>query len=223
MKLFQVLLKSMEIYQFQLHKLFSKRFYYRDFYDLFKDKMNTHFWNNCIYSELIMEKSKIKIFKIKNSKIKTQNKILNYWSKGQELKEFRLNKSNKCQFTLFDENFNKINLFKFILSQKKFFKKNKIFMSKINLSKKIIKRNVLINFKTRNSFEKIVVKKIINYFPLSHLEGMKKIRQLTDRVKVKSKYIFTSYGHINNDLFKVWLAEKLVRIKINNFSSWGNY
>ena len=80
----------------------------------------------------------------------------------------------------------------------------------IETIKKIInERNIAINFNTQNSFEKTIVKKIINFFPISHLEGMNKIRSITQKINLKSKYIFTVYGHVNNDLFKVWLAEQI--------------
>ena len=44
---------------------------------------------------------------------------------------------------------------------------------------------------------------------------MNKIRSITQKINLKSKYIFTVYGHVNNDFFKVWLAEQIGQ-KIQN-------
>ena len=65
---------------------------------------------------------------------------------------------------------------------------------------------------------------------------MSRIKTFVKKIDIKSKYIVTSYGHINNDLFKVWLAEKIETKKSKliiahhggtvekeiNFNSWEN-
>ena len=89
---------------------------------------------------------------------------------------------------------------------KEVFQKTQYFYKKDRIEKEN-QRDIVINFNTQNTFEKIIVKKIINFFPISHLEGTNKIRSITQKINLKSKYIFTVYGHVNNDFFKVWLAE----------------
>lgn len=229
-------LKEYKINQVPILNYSSTSFITQDFYDLFFDKMNTHFWNNCIFSEIIKNNFKVKIVKIKNNKIKIKKRLLNHWSKNQKLKKFRSKRSNISKFIFFDENFNKLNLLEFGLSQKGYFTEDSIFMKKIDLSKDIGERNIIINFQTKNTFEKSIVKQIVNFFPISHLEGMNKIRSFIKKVEIKSKYIFTTYGHINNDLFKVWLANKIdskkskliiahhggTVEKVVNYNSWEN-
>ena len=63
-------LKEYKINQVPILNYSSTSFITQDFYDLFFDKMNTHFWNNCIFSEIIKNNFKVKIVKIKNNKIK---------------------------------------------------------------------------------------------------------------------------------------------------------
>lgn len=207
----------------------------QDFNDLFT-RVSNHYWNNCIFSELIKKNFKVKVSTINRKKNYTKNRPFNYWSKNKLLKEFKSFQSNKCKFIFFDEKLNDYNLLKFCLTEGSFYNKHNVFAKKIELKKIINERNIAINFNTQNSFEKTIVKKIINFFPISHLEGMNKIRSITQKINLKSKYIFTVYGHVNNDLFKVWLAEqiesknsKLIIAhhggtieKEVNFNSWEN-
>ena len=79
-------------------------------------------------------------------------------------------------------------------------------------------------------------KKILLFFPLSHLEGFKKIQSEALKIKLEPKYIVTAFGHVVNDLFKIWLAEVLEKKKSKlvisshggyvesciNFNSWKN-
>lgn len=231
----QLVFKKYKINQIPFLDYSQNDFITQDFYDLFVEKMNTHFWNNCIYSEILRDNSKIRIFKIENKKNK-KKRFLNHWSKNQILKKFKSKKSSVSKFIFFDENFNKLNLIEFGVSQREFFIKDPIFMKKLDLSKEIGVRNIEINFQTKNTFEKTIVKKIVNFFPISHLEGMSRIKTFVKKIDIKSKYIVTSYGHINNDLFKVWLAEKIETKKSKliiahhggtvekeiNFNSWEN-
>ena len=49
----------------------------------------------------------------------------------------------------------------------------------------------------------------MKFFPVSHLEGFKKIQIEASKINLKPKYIATIYGHVINDLFKIWVAEKV--------------
>ena len=230
-----IVIKKHRILQIPIVNYSSQDFITQDFNDLFT-KVSTHYWNNCIFSELIKKNFKVKIAKIKRKKKYTKKRPFNYWSKNKLLKEFKSFQSKKCKFIFFDEKLNDYNLLKFCLTQGSFFNKHNVFTRNIELKKKINQRNITINFNTQNSFEKIIVRKIINFFPISHLEGMNKIGAITKKINLKSKYIFTVYGHVNNDFFKVWLAEqiesknsKLIIAhhggtieKEVNFNSWEN-
>ena len=230
-----IVIKKHRFLQIPIVNYSSQDFITQDFNDLFT-RVSTHYWNNCIFSELIKKNFKVKVSTINRKKNYIKKKPFNYWSKNKLLKEFKSFQSNKCKFIFFDEKLNDYNLLKFSLSEGSFFKKHDIFTKKIELKKKINQRNILINFNTQNSFEKTIIKKIINFFPISHLEGMNKIKSITKKINLKSKYIFTVYGHVNNDFFKVWLAEqiesknsKLIIAhhggtieKEVNFNSWEN-
>ena len=62
------------------------------------------------------------------------------------------------------------------------------------------------------------------FFPLSHLEGFKKIQSEALKIKLEPKYIVTAFGHVVNDLFKIWLAEVLEKKKSKLvISSHGGY
>lgn len=199
--------REYKIYQVPVVNYSPEDFITQDFNDLFT-KVSTHYWNNCIFSELI-KNFRIKTFKIQKKKNYSKKRVFNYWSSDKILKEFKSFKSNKCKFVFFDENFSNYNVLKFCLSEKNYFIKHKIFSKKIKLHQKINNRNITIDFDAQNSFEKIIAKKIINFFPVSHLEGMNKIKSITNKLNINCKYIFTVYGHVNNDFFKIWLAEQV--------------
>ena len=92
------------------------------------------------------------------------------------------------------------------------------------------------DFVISNDFEMMLSKKILLFFPLSHLEGFKKIQSEALKIKLEPKYIVTAFGHVVNDLFKIWLAEVLEKKKSKlvisshggyvesciNFNSWKN-
>lgn len=89
---------------------------------------------------------------------------------------------------------------------------------------------------SKNSFEEMLNRKLFNFIPISHLELFEDINVYLNKIKIKPKYIVTTYGHVINDLFKIWSAEKIEK-KISkivicshggtfedkiNFNSWMN-
>ena len=53
----------------------------KDFEDLFTNKLDDHYWNNCIFSEILKDSFKIKIMEI----IPKKNKDLKYNKKNQNI------------------------------------------------------------------------------------------------------------------------------------------
>ena len=69
------------------------------------------------------------------------------------------------------------------MSVKEFFIKDPIFMKKLDLSKEIGVRNIEINFQTKNTFEKLLLK-IVNFFNF-HLEEMSRIKTFVKKIDIK--------------------------------------
>ena len=65
------------------------------------------------------------------------------------------------------------------------------------------------DFEIKNDYEQMLSNVILKFFPVSHLEGFKKIQIEASKINLKPKYIATIYGHVINDLFKIWVAEKV--------------
>jgi putative transferase (TIGR04331 family) len=123
-----------------------------------------------------------------------------------------------------------------MISQKKLIRYYSEFSKKIKLSNKNIDREFKLDFNIKNDFEKLLSEKIVQFFPLSHLEGFKKIQSEALKINLRPKYIVTTFGHISNDLFKIWTAENIEKAYSKliisshggyienciNFNSWIN-
>ena len=57
----------------------TKDFLSQDFYDLYTQKCDSHFWNNCVFSEIIKSSFKVKIFKITNKFFFNRNNCINQY------------------------------------------------------------------------------------------------------------------------------------------------
>ena len=122
---------------------------------------------------------------------------------------FNINRNKNIFFMSF---FKKKNIFSFI---NKFRKKCNflIFFSFKNFIKKEdfdkdVRKNFL-NFKPRNLFESYIKKEIFNELPITYLEKYKFIRSIIFKKEKKKLNIITSVEHLEDDVIKIWLAEKL--------------
>lgn len=70
-------------------------------------------------------------------------------------------------------------------------------------------RKEKLSFKPRSLFEKYIKKEIFNELPISYLERYKYIRSSILDKKKKKNNIITSVEHLEDDVIKVWLAEKI--------------
>lgn len=212
----------------------------QDFNDIFTNKLDSHFWNNCVFSEIIEGSFKLNISKIKNKYFKNESFLIN-----QDLEsghKFKILDKILSKFIIpkdiliYKLNLGKLNFFKYIFFQKKLSRSFSEFSKKIKINFRKINRNYNLDFEITNDFEKMLSKKILLFFPLSHLEGFKKIQSEALKIKLKPKYIVTAFGHVVNDLFKIWLAEVLEKNESQlvisshggfvenciNFNSWIN-
>ena len=68
--------KNFKIHEVAILKYDTFDYVPKDFNDLFSNKLDNHFWNNCIYSEIIKDSFNIKIVEIDfKKKFKIKRKI----------------------------------------------------------------------------------------------------------------------------------------------------
>lgn len=212
----------------------------QDFNDIFTNKLDSHFWNNCVFSEIIKESFKLNISKIKNEYFKNKSFFVNQDLESNH--EFKILDKilskfiNSKDILIYKLNLGKANFFKYIIGQRRLSRSFSEFSKKIKIDGIKIDRNFKLDFAISNDFEKMLSKKMLLFFPLSHLEGYKKVQSEAIKIKLKPKYIVTAFGHVVNDLFKIWLAEVLEKNnsklvisshggyveKCINFNSWIN-
>ena len=209
----------------------------KDFEDLFTNKLDDHYWNNCIFSEILKDSFKIKIMEI----IPKKNKDLKYNKKNQNIISYLkyfidlfLGKIIKEKILFYK--FSKKKYLNFIIKKFRLSRFYYEFSKQISTKKKIVRKNINLGMDSKNSFEEMLNRKLFNFIPISHLELFEDINVYLNKIKIKPKYIVTTYGHVINDLFKIWSAEKIEK-KISkivicshggtfedkiNFNSWMN-
>jgi len=215
-----------------------KDFISQDFNDIFTNKLDSHFWNNCIFAEIINESHKLNILKIENKNFNNQSDYVNQDLESSHRFKFFdkiLSKFTNETNLIYKLNLGNKNFLKYVFYHKKIFRSYSEFSKKIKLEKPI-ERNFFLGFDTKNNFEKMISKKLLFFFPLSHLEGFKNVQTEARKIKLNPKYIITAFGHVVNDLFKIWVAEKVEGKKSKliisshggyvqnpiNFNSWTN-
>jgi putative transferase (TIGR04331 family) len=90
---------------------------------------------------------------------------------------------------------------------------------KIWATKKILKlqidsslrKNMKIDFNTKNQFEDIAINLIFKYIPVCYIEGYQKLSNSVSKISWPKtpKAVFTSNRFFEDDFFKAWVAEKL--------------
>ena len=182
----------------------------KDFEDLFSSKLDNHFWNNCIFSEILKDSFEIKIVEIDSKK-----KIdLEHKKKGHNLI------SNLCRFTDFFLSkiikekilfykFKRKKVLDYMISQLRLSRFYYEFSKQINIKKKIVRKNISLGLEPKNSFEQMLNRKLLNFLPTSHLELFDDINHYLKKIKINPKYIITTFGHVTDDLFKIWTAGRV--------------
>ncbi len=198
---------------------------FEDFQD-FITSLNDNYWNHNIYIEII------KILKEKNCMY--EEKEFNYLKKSNKKKNnyFRSKFSNLInpflknnKYLFYDVAFNKFNFVKlnFILNQ--------IPTVNTNFDRRIFKNNNLsfnrdkikITNSNNDQFENFCNQIIIKNLPKTYLENYKNIKNFTDKIDLNPQKIITSYAHVDNDIFKIWISEQVLKGKKFIITDHGGY
>ena len=180
------------------------------------DRYNLEIFQDIILTEYIdkveIEKIKIdnstyfkKVFSIKNSCRRLAINFIDYLASIID----------RGDIVIFESYFSKINYLKLILSLKRVpraygtdFSKN--YCQKLKNQKKI-NRNQLVRifkFQGNNKFEKFLSKRLIKDIPMAHLEYYGALASKVNSISLNPKKIFTANAHFNNEIFKLWVANK---------------
>ena len=75
--------------------------------------------------------------------------------------------------------------------------------------------NLNLDFLGTDNFKRFISSNLIKFIPAAHLENFKLIKEISDKIQIKTKVIMTANAHFANEVFKVWLAEqKLLNKKL---------
>jgi putative transferase (TIGR04331 family) len=188
--------------------------YYPDSLEDFLSICLDDYWNLFIYGEILRQKKKVRLIEIKKKiKIKNKKKIKNYNIKYNFLLliRFLLNLFNyfsKRDRVIFFKTGDEVKEFFFYIYYKTLPKY--YYFSNVNTKTKSIDNTFLFSFKPKNKFENFLKKIIIDFIPKNYLTNYSNILSKLDKLNlpIKPKYIFTSIAIYNNDIFRIWVAEK---------------
>ncbi len=229
--------KNFKINEVAILKYDTSDYVTKDFRDLFKNKFDNHFWNNCIYSEIIKDSFKIKIVKIdfkKNKNLKLKKKFGFYNFSFSNFIDTFLSKIIKEEVLIYK--FGRKKTLSYMVNRLKLSRFYNEFSAQIPFKNDINRQNLILNLNPKNPFEEMLNRKLMNFLPISHLESFKEIETYLKKIKQKPKNILTTFGHVNDDLFKIWTANNVEKKKtqfnicshggsvenIINFNSWLN-
>ena len=229
--------KNFKINEVAILKYDTSDYVPKDFRDLFKNKLDNHFWNNCIYSEIIKDSFKIKIVKIdfkKDKNLKLKKKFGFYNFSFSNFIDTFLSKIIKEEVLIYK--FGRKKTLSYMVNRLKLSRFYNEFSAQIPFKNDINRQNLILNLNPKNSFEEMLNRKLMNFLPTSHLESFKEIETYIKKIKQKPKNILTTFGHVNDDLFKIWTANNVEKKKtrfnicshggsvenIINFNSWLN-
>ena len=189
----------------------------KDFNDLFSNKIDDHFWNNCVYSEIIKDSFRFKIVEVNHEKkkysdVKKNLKINNF--NVLSLIDTLLSKIIKEKVLLYK--FGRKKTISYMFTQLKLSRYYNEFRNQITFKVEPNRKNLFLDLDPKNLFEEMLGRKLLNFLPISHLEAFKDINAYLKKIKSEPKYIITTYGHVTDDLFKIWTASKVEK-KISKF------
>jgi putative transferase (TIGR04331 family) len=181
-------------------------------------------WNELIYGEIIqfLNKTNIEWVKISVSNENSttgKNSIYNFdllilkfktysYKLGNAISGLLGNKSDYFFLTTYLPRYYEW-LLQIQLNQfPKFWATKKILKLQIDSS---LRKNMKIDFNTKNQFEDIAIKLIFKYIPVCYIEGYQKLSNSVSKLSWPKtpKAVFTSNRFFEDDFFKAWVAEKL--------------
>ncbi len=197
-----------------------------DMSDFINNQFN-QYWNHFIYKEILIYKG-IKFNEIKPSiKRITKYKNISSVSLGEKLLG--------CYDKLLCSLFKKQN----IILHRSYFGNTSNIILNLRLNKfpvfgaqffnytynkkkiKIERPKIICSKDNSNIFEKFFEQLLIRLLPQSYLERYSEIIKIVKKINYNPKIIFSALGFVENDLFKIWTAEKFIEKKEIIFSDHG--
>ena len=169
------------------------------------------------HKNIFFKKKKIDFEVTKNNKFHFFGKI-QFFLKSyvgqfllQKKKIFFLESQNKFFFFRISKLFKQIPFKGIYLFNWNVFKE---FNLKENLDIKILTLNNIDLKKIKlDHFEKFLVKNFHSELPICYTKNFKSMKNYLDQININPKLIFTFFGHIYNELFKLWIMLKKKRYK----------
>lgn len=201
--------KNFKITYVKINNYSEKDFLFNDYND-FDYKIHTDKWNNVIYHQIIQYLKYFNVKKFntisqKNESIKKKNLLSIFFFRISKF--FSLFVRNKDSFFI-GTYFSKIDLLflKLKLRQIPFFPEEFIKLK----FKKNIKFRINKKKKYKDTFELILDSLILKNLPKIYLEGYKKTIKFINTLSWPKmpRFIYTSNSFFNDDVFKIYLAEK---------------
>ena len=197
--------------------------------------INDNYWNHSVYVEIIkLLKKQNCIFEEKEfDKYKRNPSFWNPYLKKIDKKNNNFLKSNLSnlidpffknnKYLFYDVAFNKINFIKLNLTLGQIPTINSKFDRKIFKNNTINRDKLKIGTESNDQFENYCNYAIIKNLPKTYLENYKNIKNFTDKIDLNPEKIITSYAHINNDIFKIWTSEQVLKGKKFIITDHGGY
>ena len=174
-------------------------------------KILKHFKNNG-NTNILFSKKKVKTVSKKKNNLSSKNKFLFLLLVSIEKiflnfkKVFFLESQNKFFFLGINKFFNQVP-----------FKSNNLFnwnkFKKLQINKKTNTKNYLeknTHFKNVkiDEFEKFLIKNFNEEIPTCYTTDFENLRNYVNKIDIKPKIILTFFGHVYNELFKLWIMLK---------------
>lgn len=218
-------IKNLNEDEFKTIVLIDKKSFpvFEDFKDFFTS-FNDHYWNHLIYLDVI------KVLKDKNFTYQTKKfnyfKNSTYKEGGQFLSKIGnlINpffKNNN--FLLYDLAFKKYDYLKLNLYLKQIPTINSNLDRKIFQDTPLKRDNLQVKIQAKNQFENFCNNLIIKNLPKSYVENYTSLKTYIDKIELNPQKIITSFAHINNDTFKIWSAEQVLKGKKLIITDHGGY
>jgi putative transferase (TIGR04331 family) len=211
--------KKYQKYSTTTIKTLPKEYYPNSLDDFLATNLDDY-WNLFIYGEIFKQKKNVSLIEI-NKKIitrkkkKVQNFNINYIFVSLVRSLFNLfNFFSERDKVIFFKTGNEVKEFLLYIYYKTLPKY--YYFHNIKPELKFCENVFLFNFRPKSKFEKFIKKIIIDFIPKNYLTNYKNILYNLGKLNlpIKPKYIFTSIDIYNNDIFRIWVAEK----KKNYFS-----
>jgi len=188
-------------------------------YDDFTQLLNDHLWNHQLYYLLIekyfLPDNKINVFKKasprKNSE-STKSTINKHSLKRKVyiLLDKIISKLSPSQkIVAFNSYFDNLSLLKLLFQFRQLPRKYYEFSKRPDCSQCItFDRSIKLGIQENSFFEKIINELYLSLMPKTYLEYFEVFCRNAAGIDIKSKIILSGVSHYNNDLFKIWAADK---------------